>query len=127
MDHLCPGHRGWTPADRSGSDAWSSQELGQSSLGIDRSALSDEARESLRLGLLTPTQARHLTRLPRGNQNAAMQMCHRTRPSLRVNFPSMVDLLLASSTEQQTGSSWKSLAKPSVNRKTTTFINGILA
>ena len=35
--------------------------------------LTDEAREALRLGLLTPTQARHLTQLPRGNQNAAMQ------------------------------------------------------
>ena len=30
----------------------------------------DEARESLRLGLLTPTQTRHLIRLPRGNQKA---------------------------------------------------------
>ena len=29
--------------------------------------LTDEAREALRLGLLTPTQARHLTGLPRGN------------------------------------------------------------
>ncbi len=35
--------------------------------------LTDEAREALRLGLLTPTQARHLTGLPRGNQNAAMR------------------------------------------------------
>jgi ParB-like chromosome segregation protein Spo0J len=34
--------------------------------------LCDGARESLRLGLLTPTQARHLTRLPRGNQTAVL-------------------------------------------------------
>lgn len=33
--------------------------------------LCNEARDALRLGLLTPTQARHLTRLPRGNQQAA--------------------------------------------------------
>jgi hypothetical protein len=36
------------------------------------SSLRDGAREALRLGLLTPTQARHLTRLPRGNQNAVL-------------------------------------------------------
>ena len=35
--------------------------------------LCNEAREGLRLGLITPTQARHLTRLPRGNQNVALQ------------------------------------------------------
>ena len=37
--------------------------------------LTEQAREALRLGLLTPTQARHLTQLPRGNQNAT-----RTQP-----------------------------------------------
>ena len=35
--------------------------------------LTQKAREALRLGLLTPTQAHHLTQLQRCNQNAAMQ------------------------------------------------------
>lgn len=63
--------------------------------------LCDEARQSLRLGLITPTQARHLTRLPRGNQVPAMQSATHAALSSR-ELSSMVDLLLASSTQQQT-------------------------
>ncbi len=66
---------------------------------IDR--LSSEARESLRLGLITPTQARHLTRLPRGNQNAAIQTATHAALTSR-ELSCLVDLLLASSTAQQT-------------------------
>ena len=66
---------------------------------IDR--LSAEARESLRLGLITPTQARHLTRLPRGNQNAAMQTAAHAALTSR-ELSEVVDLLLASSTGEQT-------------------------
>ena len=63
--------------------------------------LCNEARESLRLGLITPTQARHLTRLPRGNQNAAMRTAaHAALTSREISC--MVDLLLASSTQEQT-------------------------
>jgi ParB-like chromosome segregation protein Spo0J len=59
--------------------------------------LCEEAREALRLGLITPTQARHLTRLPRGNQHLAMQSAtHASR-----ELSDMVDLLLASSTQEQ--------------------------
>jgi len=63
--------------------------------------LCNEARESLRLGLITPTQARHLTRLPRGNQNAAMQTATHAALTSR-ELSCMVDLLLASSTQEQT-------------------------
>ena len=63
--------------------------------------LCNEARESLRLGLITPTQARHLTRLPRGNQNPAMQTATHTALTSR-ELSCMVDLLLASSTQEQT-------------------------
>lgn len=63
--------------------------------------LCEEARESLRLGLLTPTQARHLTRLPRGNQHRALQSSMHASLTSR-ELSCMIDLLLASSTEQQT-------------------------
>jgi hypothetical protein len=62
--------------------------------------LCNEARESLRLGLITPTQARHLTRLPRGNQNSAMQSATQAALTSR-ELSDMVDLLLASSTQEQ--------------------------
>lgn len=63
--------------------------------------LGDEAREALRLGLLTPTQARHLTRLPRGNQNAVLRTS--TEHSLASReLSTVVDLLLASGTSEQT-------------------------
>ena len=62
--------------------------------------LCNEARESLRLGLMTPTQARHLTRLPRGNQNEAMRSAAHAALTSR-ELSDMVDLLLASSTQQQ--------------------------
>ena len=63
--------------------------------------LCEEAREALRLGLLTPTQARHLTRLPRGNQQAAMYSAtHAALTSRELSY--MVDLLLASNTQAQT-------------------------
>jgi hypothetical protein len=62
--------------------------------------LCDEAREGLRLGLLTPTQARHLTRLPRGNQSAAMQCATQAALTSR-ELSDAVDLLAASSTTEQ--------------------------
>ncbi len=63
--------------------------------------LCDEARESLRLGLLTPTQARHLIRLPRGNQKAAMATATEATLTSR-ELSDVVDLLSASSTTEQT-------------------------
>jgi hypothetical protein len=63
--------------------------------------LCDEARESLRLGLLTPTQARHLIRLPRGNQKAAMAAATAAALTSR-ELSDVVDLLSASSTSEQT-------------------------
>ncbi|WP_197171364.1 ParB/RepB/Spo0J family partition protein [Novipirellula aureliae] len=62
--------------------------------------LCDEARESLRLGLLTPTQARHLIRLPRGNQKAAMLAATDAALTSR-ELSDVVDLLSASSTAEQ--------------------------
>ena len=63
--------------------------------------LCDSAREALRLGLLTPTQARHLTRLPRGNQNAALVTATQAALTSR-ELSDVVDLLCASSTTEQT-------------------------
>lgn len=63
--------------------------------------LTDEAREALRLGLLTPTQARHLTQLPRGNQNAAMR-CAAEHALTSRELSEAVRLLQSASTGEQT-------------------------
>ena len=63
--------------------------------------LTDQAREALRLGLLTPTQARHLTQLPRGNQNAAMQCASQHSLTSR-ELSDAVKLLQSASTREQT-------------------------
>jgi ParB-like chromosome segregation protein Spo0J len=59
------------------------------------------AQEDLRLGLLSPTMARQLARLPAGNQQGALETGRRhslTAAELR----GVVDLLLASGTGQKT-------------------------
>lgn len=63
--------------------------------------LCDTAKEELRLGLVTPAIARQLTRLPMGNQAEAL---HATREAslTSTELSQVVDLLLASSTEEQT-------------------------
>jgi ParB-like chromosome segregation protein Spo0J len=63
--------------------------------------LCETAKEELRLGLLTPALARQLTRLPQGNQEAALTA---TRESSLTSheLSGVVDLLLASSTREQT-------------------------
>ena len=63
--------------------------------------LTDEAREALRLGLLTPTQAHHLTGLQRCNQNAAMQ-CATEHALTSRELSEAVRLLQAASTREQT-------------------------
>ena len=63
--------------------------------------LCDAAREELRLGLLTPAVARQLTRLPRGNQSGALQAAREASLTSR-ELSGVVDLLLASSTQEQT-------------------------
>lgn len=63
--------------------------------------LCDSAREELRLGLLTPALARQLTRLPRGNQAAALNTAHEASLTSR-ELSGVVDLLLSSSTQEQT-------------------------
>jgi hypothetical protein len=55
---------------------------------------------SLLLGLLTPTHGRHLTRLPRGNQKAAMTAATHAALTSR-ELSDVVDLLSASSTTEQ--------------------------
>jgi hypothetical protein len=55
----------------------------------------------LRLGLLTPALARQLTGLPRGNQSAALQTAREASLTSR-ELSGVVDLLLASSTQEQT-------------------------
>ena len=63
--------------------------------------LCDDAREDLKLGLLTPSMARQLTRLPAGNQAEALSAARReslTSDEVR----GVVDLLLASGTREKT-------------------------
>ena len=63
--------------------------------------LCEAAREELRLGLLSPAMARQLTRLPRGNQADALKTARETSLTSR-ELSGVVDLLLASSTQEQT-------------------------
>jgi ParB-like chromosome segregation protein Spo0J len=63
--------------------------------------LCEAAQEELRLGLLTPAIARQLTRLPRGNQAPVMQAAREASLTSR-ELSGVVDLLLASSTTEQT-------------------------
>ena len=70
--------------------------------------LSVEAREDLRLGLLSPYAARQLTRLPAGNQPAVLLAARRESLST-AELRGVVDLLLASATGEKEG---YVLAKP---------------
>ena len=63
--------------------------------------LCDAAQEELRLGLLTPSLARQLTRLPIGNQSDALR-ASRDASLTSTELSGVVDLLLASSTQEQT-------------------------
>lgn len=63
--------------------------------------LCDEAREEVKLGLLTPAIARQLTRLPQGNQQAALQTARESSLTSH-ELAQVVDLLQASSTREQT-------------------------
>jgi hypothetical protein len=62
--------------------------------------LCEEALQELRLGLLTPSLARQLTRLPRGNQAEALKTAREAALTSR-ELSDVVDLLLASSTQEQ--------------------------
>ena len=59
------------------------------------------AQEELRLGLLTPALARQLTRLPMGNQAEALKTT-RDASLTSTELSGVVELLLASSTQEQT-------------------------
>jgi len=62
--------------------------------------LAEAAKEELRLGLLSPTMARQLTRLPVGNQAEALATA-REAALTSAELSGVVDLLLASSTGEQ--------------------------
>lgn len=62
--------------------------------------LGEEAKEELRLGLLSATSARHVARLPRGNQAAVLDLTRREALTVR-ELAGVVDLLLAASGEEQ--------------------------
>jgi hypothetical protein len=62
--------------------------------------LCDEAKEDLRLGLLSVTAARQFVRLPAGNQPEALAVCRREQLSTR-ELMGTVDLLLASATREK--------------------------
>jgi hypothetical protein len=63
--------------------------------------LCESAKEELRLGVLSPAIARQLTRLPRGNQESALKTTRESSLTCR-ELAGVVDLLLASSTTEQT-------------------------
>ena len=62
--------------------------------------LAEPAREELGLGLVSPTVARQLTRLPAGNQVEALQAA-RSESLTAAELRGVVDLLLASGTEEK--------------------------
>jgi ParB-like chromosome segregation protein Spo0J len=62
--------------------------------------LDPQARQDLQLGLLSPSAARQVLRLPRGNQTAVLE-CQRRESLTVVEVREVVDLLLASSTGEQ--------------------------
>lgn len=62
--------------------------------------LCDEAKEDLRLGLLSVTAARQFVRLPVGNQPEALGVFRREQLSMR-ELTGTVDLLLASATREK--------------------------
>jgi ParB-like chromosome segregation protein Spo0J len=62
--------------------------------------LGPEAREDLRMGLLSPTAARQLTRLPAGNQPEVLAVVRRESLSAG-ELRGVVDLLLASASRQK--------------------------
>ena len=62
--------------------------------------LCEEAKEDLRLGLLSVTVARQLVRLPQGNQPELMQTQRREQLSTR-ELSGVVDLLLASAVREK--------------------------
>ena len=63
--------------------------------------LSEEAKEELRVGLLTPTAARHVARLPQGNQKEFLQLIHREALTVH-ELEDVVGLMLSTrSVEQQ--------------------------
>ncbi len=62
--------------------------------------LGPEAREDLRLGLLSPTAARQLTRLPAGNQPEVLAAARRASLSAE-ELRGVVDLLLASASREK--------------------------
>lgn len=62
--------------------------------------LADAAKEDLRLGLLSPTQARELLRLPTGNQTAVLQAA-RSESLGTTELHGVVDLVLASASPEK--------------------------
>lgn len=62
--------------------------------------LGDEAKDELRLGLLSATSARHVARLPRGNQPAVLDLIRREALTVR-ELDGVVDLLLAAPDAEQ--------------------------
>jgi ParB-like chromosome segregation protein Spo0J len=63
--------------------------------------LAPAAQEDLQLGLLSPTMARQLTRLPAGNQEEALATA-RTHSLTAAELRGVVELLLASGTREKT-------------------------
>ena len=67
LDHSGAGARGRDEPGGGGGAVGTPQELGVPAAGADR-AVGAKARDELRVGLLSPTAARQIVRLPQGNQ-----------------------------------------------------------
>ena len=95
------GAGGRLVAGRSGDTSGASQELGLSAVGDDGEAVRGGPGGPA-LGLLSPTMARQLVRLPAGNQQGALETARRnslTAAELR----GVTDLLMASGTQEKAG------------------------
>jgi len=62
--------------------------------------LSEEAKEELRVGLLSPTAARHLSRLPQGNQNEVLPVIRREGLTVH-ELEGVVNLLAGAASSEQ--------------------------
>ena len=77
--------------------------------------LADEAREDLRLGLLSATAARSLVRLPAGNQPDVLATLHREELTA-AELDGVVDLLSPHRADRSRSTSWPNRARPCSRR-----------
>ncbi len=99
LDHPGAGARRRIEPGGGGGVIGTAQELGVPPAGADR-ALGAQGRDELRVGLLTPTAARQIVRLPEGNQAEVLQTIRREALS-SAELGGVVDLWLRCAERRQ--------------------------